>query len=180
METIKKLLDQLVFYPKGITYNIEKYNHPYGIPDEETKDWFNVVVDVDAEKYHAYSDKYDEQYYNSLEYIEDSIHSALNYLQKTNDLRGVEYNHRNTGIIFNDLKSKLDKKMDEHLLKASRENKEVYMGEVEIFYDKIQPYPSILLTTNMPEEYSNALFIDITNTYDLDDTYINTNEYDDD
>ena len=82
METIKKLLGQLVFTPKGIQFDVEPTDRlKYGIPDEITKDWFNLTVYVDSEKYHKFSDKYDEQYYNSFSYLDDSVYPALNYIQ---------------------------------------------------------------------------------------------------
>lgn len=179
METIRKLLGQLVFNPVEIKFDVEPTNRlKNGIPDDITKDWFKLTIFVDSEKYHEYSDKYDEQYYNSFSYIDDRIYSALNYLQKSNDLRRIEYKHINTDFIFNELKSKLDDKMKEYLLKASKETNSKYKGEVEIFFDLYQPYPSILLTSDMPKEYSDALFIDITDEYDLEDFYIMTNDYD--
>jgi len=180
METIKKLLNQLVFFPQNITFDLERYKNPYGIPNDETKDWFNVIIDVDSERYHQYSDKYDEQYYDAFSYIDDRIYSALNYIQKSNNLRNVQYNHVNTGFIFNELKNKLDDKMKEYLLNASRETNQKYKGEVEIFFDGYQPYPTILLTNDMPKEYSDSLWTDVMDTYHLDDFYVATNDYDED
>lgn len=181
MQTIKKLLGQLVFKPKGIQFDVEPTDRlKSGIPDEITKDWFNLTVYVDSEKYHKFSDKYDEQYYNSFSYLDDSVYPALNYIQKSNDLRRTEYKHVNTDFIFNELKNKLDDKMKEYLLKASKETNSKYKGEVEIFFDKFQPYPTILLTNDMPKEYSDSLWVDVVDTYDLDDFYITTNDYDED
>ena len=180
METIKKLLNQLVFYPQGITFDIDEVKNPYSDVDGISKDWFKVVIDVDSERYHKYSDKYDEHYYNAFAYIDDRLYSALNYLQKSNNLRNVVYNHVNTDFIFNDLKNKLDNKMEEHLLRASKDTGEEYKGEVEIFFDSYQPYPTILLTNNMPKEYGDSLWWDVSDTYHLDDFYVATNDYDED
>lgn len=177
METIKKLLNQLVFFPQGITFDIDEVKNPYSDVDGISKHWFNVVIDVDAERYHKYSDKYDEQYYDAFAYIDDRLHSALNYLQKSKDLRSVVYNPINTDFIFNDLQNKLDDKMEEYLLKATQETGQKYKGEVDIFFDSYQPYPTILLTNDMPKKYSDSLWVDVMDTYDLDDFYVATNDY---
>ena len=181
METIKKLLSQLVFNPKGISFDVtpsEKMRK--GIPDEITKDWFDLTIYVDSEKYHKFNDKYNEQYYNSFSYLDDRIHPALDYIQKSSDLRNIKYKHINTNFIFNELKNKLDDKMRDYLLKASKETNSEYKGEVEISFNKFEPYPTILLTNDMPKEYSDSLWTDVVDTYNLEDFYIATNDYDED
>jgi len=176
METVKMLLNQLVFFPQSITFDIKKVKNPY----ESESNWFNLIIDVDAERYHKYSNKYDEQYYDAFSYIDDRLYSALNYLQKSNDLRAIGYNHINTDFIFNDLQKKLDNKMKEYISKASEETNKEYKGEVEIFFDRYQPYPTILLTNDMPKEYSDSLWTDVMDNYHLDDFYVSTNDYDED
>jgi len=99
---IEDLLNTFLSFDGKIKYECEKLDEYY---DDNIEFYFNIITTIDSSLYHRISPKYDEKYYNFLNYIEDDIFQLIKkYIGDTVSFEYMFYKHDNVDYIVDIVK----------------------------------------------------------------------------
>tara|TARA_R110000744_G_C19341060_1_gene559441 strand:- start:161 stop:838 length:678 start_codon:yes stop_codon:yes gene_type:complete len=98
----RKVLDALVFEKLGIEYEIRTYS---GLRHNHNQQvfLFNIFINVDVDRMLEFSPTYDSKYENLMHNIEESVDSALRYVNLKNNYDGVDFKYVNDTLAENEI-----------------------------------------------------------------------------
>jgi len=168
MNSIEKLIDQLVMKPYGIDFNIE-----------QTKmNDYTITINIDDSKLFYTSDNYDENYAQSIFNIdlEDKIYKSLKYISIPDNNVKIIYNHYNK-TYMNQLEKEIESIVNDYTLRSSQKDRTKY--EFDVFIDASNKAPHLFLTinTNLPDNRQKELWRKLLDEHQYDDLVIEFDEY---